>query len=238
MRSAFFLGLSCRGVTPAPEHRSLWLQQVEGDSPDRPPLEAHAKADIAILGGGYVGLWTALRIKEHDPACDVAVLEQDICGGGASGRNGGFVLSWWPKLSSLTKLFGAEEAIRICRGSETAITEIQAFCEANHIDADFRRGGWLWTATSQSQLGAWESVVQITEKMGVEVFRRLDPAEVSRRAGSPSHRAGVFRGHRRNCPARRPCARPSKSFSGTGRAHLRTQPRDELQPLLPNYDPH
>jgi hypothetical protein len=132
VRSAFFLGLSCRGVTPAPKHRSLWLQQVEGDSPDRPPLEGHAQADIAILGGGYVGRWTALRIKEHDPACDVAVLEQDICGGGASGRNGGFVLSWWPKLSSLTKLFGAEEAIRICRGSETAITEIQAFCEANH----------------------------------------------------------------------------------------------------------
>ena len=147
------LGLSCRGVTPAPKHRSLWLQQVEGDSPDRPPLEDHAEADIAILGGGYVGLWTALRIKEHDPACDVAVLEQDICGGGASGRNGGFVLSWWPKLSSLTKLFGPEEAIRICRSSEAAITEIKAFCEANHIDADFRRGGWLWTATSQSQLG-------------------------------------------------------------------------------------
>ena len=186
------LGLSCRGVTPAPKHRSLWLQQVEGDSPDRPPLEDHAEADIAILGGGYVGLWTALRIKEHDPACDVAVLEQDICGGGASGRNGGFVLSWWPKLSSLTKLFGPEEAIRICRSSEAAITEIKAFCEANHIDADFRRGGWLWTATSQSQLGAWESVVQITEKMGVEIFRRLDPAEVSRRAGSPAHRAGVF----------------------------------------------
>jgi len=179
-------------VTPAPKHRSLWLQQVEGDSPDRPPLEDHAEADIAILGGGYVGLWTALRIKEHDPACDVAVLEQDICGGGASGRNGGFVLSWWPKLSSLTKLFGPEEAIRICRSSEAAITEIKAFCEANHIDADFRRGGWLWTATSQSQLGAWESVVQITEKMGVEIFRRLDPAEVSRRAGSPAHRAGVF----------------------------------------------
>jgi putative aminophosphonate oxidoreductase len=173
-------------------HRSLWLQQIQNDAPDQPPLEGHAKSDIAILGGGYVGLWTALRIKERDPACDVTVLEQDICGGGASGRNGGFVLSWWPKLASLTKLFGPEEAIRICRSSERAIEEIEAFCTAHHIDADVRRGGWLWTATSAAQLGAWESVVQITEKMGVDVFRRLDPAEVARRAGSPAHRAGVF----------------------------------------------
>src|SRR4029434_6096930 len=144
-----------------PLHRSLWLQEVQGDAPDQPPLECKARANIAILGGGFVGLWTALRIKEHDPACNVAVLEQEICGGGASGRNGGFVLSWWPKLASLTKLFGPKEAIRVCRSSEQAITHIQEFCSRHNIDADFRHGGWLWTATSDSQLGAWESVVQI-----------------------------------------------------------------------------
>ena len=63
--------------------------------------EGAARADVAIAGGGFVGLWTAIRIKQRDPACDVVVLEQDICGGGASGRNGGMVLSWWPKLASL-----------------------------------------------------------------------------------------------------------------------------------------
>jgi glycine/D-amino acid oxidase-like deaminating enzyme len=86
------------------KHRSFWLEEVAGDAPDAPPLEGSSRAEVAIIGGGFVGLWTAIRLKEMEPACDVALLEQDICGAGASGRNGGFLLSWWPKLASLTKL--------------------------------------------------------------------------------------------------------------------------------------
>jgi glycine/D-amino acid oxidase-like deaminating enzyme len=179
----------------AQPHRSYWLQQVANDAPDAVPLRGSTKADIAILGGGYVGLWTAIRIKEQQPDCAVVVLEQDICGGGASGRNGGFVLSWWPKLASLTKLLGPEEAVRVCQSSEQAIYEIQSFCEANRIDADFRRGGWLWAATSKAQWNAWNGVVNQCERIGVPAFERLDPAEVSSRAGSKQHLAGVFQLH-------------------------------------------
>jgi glycine/D-amino acid oxidase-like deaminating enzyme len=64
--------------------------------------------DITMIGGGFVGLWTALPIKELAPAQEVVVLEQDICGAGASGGNGGFVLSWMSKLSSLENLFGIQ----------------------------------------------------------------------------------------------------------------------------------
>jgi putative aminophosphonate oxidoreductase len=175
-----------------PPHRSFWLQEVAGDAPEAPPLRGEIKADVAIVGGGFVGLWTAIRIKEHSPACEVVVLEKDICGGGASGRNGGFVLSWMSKLSSLAKLFGIQEALRIARCSERAIDEIGEFCQRNRSDADFRKGGWLWTATSAAQLNAWEGVVRLCEQNGVTAFERLHPEEVSRRAGSPAHRAGVF----------------------------------------------
>jgi glycine/D-amino acid oxidase-like deaminating enzyme len=120
------------------------------------------------------------------------VLEQDICGGGASGRNGGFVLSWWPKLSSLTRLFGLEEALRVARASEASIGEIGDFCRDHAIDADFRRGGWLWTATSEAQLGAWASVLRACERASVERFQRLAPADVAASSGSPVHRAGVY----------------------------------------------
>jgi glycine/D-amino acid oxidase-like deaminating enzyme len=139
-----------------------------------------------------VGLWTALGIKRLDPACDVVVVEQDVCGGGASGRNGGFTLSWWPKLPSLAAAFGLEEAVRVARGSEAAIDEIRTFCEEHAIDAHFRQAGWLWAATSPSQLGAWESVVALCEKLGVGPYQRLSPAEIGRRSGSAEHRAGVF----------------------------------------------
>jgi putative aminophosphonate oxidoreductase len=176
----------------APPHRSFWLQQVAGDAPDAPPLQGALRADVAIIGGGYVGLWTALRIKEHSPSTDVVVLEQDICGGGASGRNGGFVLSWMSKLSSLEKLFGIQEAIRVAQSSESAIDEISHFCNEHSIDADFRKGGWLWTATSSAQHAAWDGVVKHCERNSINAFQRLSPAEASRRAGSKAHREGVF----------------------------------------------
>ena len=176
---------------PTP-HRSLWLQQVAGDAPDAPSFAGTGKADVAMLGGGFVGLWTAIRIKEHAPDCDVVVLEQDICGGGASGRNGGFVLSWWPKLASLARLAGLDEAVRIARCSEAAIADIGCFCETHRIDADFRKGGWLWTATSSAQMGAWENVVRLCEKKGIAAFRALSPGEVADWSGSGTHRAGVF----------------------------------------------
>jgi glycine/D-amino acid oxidase-like deaminating enzyme len=147
---------------------------------------------VAILGGGYVGLWTALGVKRLEPARDVVVLEKDICGGGASGRNGGFVLSWWPKLSSLARLCGETDAVRVARGSEAAIDEIGEFCERRGIDAHFRKAGWLWTATSAAQMGAWDGVVALCERLGVGTFRRLPPEEIARRSGSAFHRAGVI----------------------------------------------
>jgi putative aminophosphonate oxidoreductase len=175
-------------------HRSFWLQQVlsESGAPDAAPLAGTNRADVAIVGGGYVGLWTAIDIKRLDPSCEVTIVERDICGGGASGRNGGFVLSWWPKLSSLVAACGEDDALRVALDSERAIEEIRTFCDAHAIDARFRRSGWLWTATSSAQLGAWEPVVALCERLGVDVFRRLSPEEVAGRAGSAVHRAGVL----------------------------------------------
>ncbi|HWT25677.1 MAG TPA: FAD-dependent oxidoreductase [Solirubrobacteraceae bacterium] len=172
-------------------HRSLWLREaLDGEAP-APPLTGDARADVAIAGGGFVGLWTAIRIKEHDPACDVVVLERDVCGGGASGRNGGMALSWWPKLSSLAGICGEQEAVRLCRRSEAAIGELEAFCAGHGIDAQFRRDGMLWTATSPAQEGAWEAVVRATERIGAGVFERVGRDEVVARTGSAVHRSGV-----------------------------------------------
>src|SRR5215218_3096393 len=117
--------------------RSLWLREALGDVPAAPPLAGGATADVVILGGGFVGLWTAIELKQRDPSCDVVLLEQDVCGGGASGRNGGMVLSWWPKLSSLVKVCGEEEALRLGRASEDAVRELDAFCKENDIQANF-----------------------------------------------------------------------------------------------------
>jgi glycine/D-amino acid oxidase-like deaminating enzyme len=174
--------------------RSLWLQEAlhaEDGVESRELLEAR-RADVCIVGGGYTGLWTALRIKELEPDADVVVIEQDICGGGPSGRNGGFALTWWSKIQTLIKRAGEEEAIRLARASEDAVREIRAFCEREGIDAHFHQGGWLWTATSPVQVGAWESSVETAAAHGAHPYELLSAEEVQERTGSPIHLGAAY----------------------------------------------
>jgi putative aminophosphonate oxidoreductase len=173
--------------------RSLWLQEalrLEGG--DAPELVGEAEADVCIVGGGYTGLWTALRAKELRPDASVVLLDADICGGGPSGRNGGFALSWWPKIETLRKRVGSEEAFRLVKASEAAVAEIGDFCQREGVDAHFHRGGWLWTATSPAQVGSWEGAVEIAEEYGERPFELLTAEEVRARTGSPVHLGAAF----------------------------------------------
>ncbi|MBW3592063.1 MAG: FAD-binding oxidoreductase [Actinobacteria bacterium] len=176
-------------------HRSLWLREALAGEPLLPSFAGDGSADVAIVGGGYVGLWTAIRIKDAEPGCDVAVVERDICGGGASGRNGGFVLPWWPKLETLVGLCGEQEGLRLARATESAVDELGEFCREHGIDAHYVRGGHLWTATTRAQLGAWAEVDAYCRARGVEAFVPLEPEEVAGRTGSPVHLAGVLEPH-------------------------------------------
>ena len=180
-------------VAIAPESKSLWLDEAlaEGEAP-APPLEGHARADVCIVGGGYTGLWTALRVKDLEPSAEVVLLEADVCGAGASGRNGGFVLTWWSKFGTLRKLYGADEALRVARAAAAALPALGEFCAANGIDAHFRPDGWLWAATSPAQRGAWSPVIAELEDLGERPFVELDGAETARRAGSDRYLAGVL----------------------------------------------
>ena len=179
-------------VHPMPWPRSLWLDEALGtDTSEAAPLTGQARADVCIVGGGYTGLWTAIQLKQHDAALSVALVEADVCGGGASGRNGGFVLSWWAKFSTLAKVFGAE-ALALARASERAVFEIGDFCRRHGIDAHYRRDGWLWTATSPAQLNAWAPTLEDLARHGAAPFQAMSPDAVARRAGSPMHLGGVF----------------------------------------------
>ncbi len=173
-------------------HRSLWLEQAYTGSTDQPVLTGGDHADVAIVGGGYLGLWTAILLKEREPDLDVVIIERDICGGGASGRNGGFVLSWWPKLATLVHLAGEREAIELARASEQAITDVEEACDRYGIDAQFRRGGFLWTATTDVQRGSWLPAMELCDRLGVAPFETLAPEEIARRTGSPVHLEGVL----------------------------------------------
>ena len=136
--------------------RSLWLQEALAREPEAEsvePLSGGHRTDVCIVGGGYTGLWTALQIKWLDPSVEVMLLEADICGGGASGRNGGFATSWWQKLGSLIEKYGEDEGMRLARESAAAVAAIGRVCSDYGIDADFRPGGVLNTATATAHIG-------------------------------------------------------------------------------------
>ena len=172
--------------------RSHWFTEARLADGARRALEGRHVADVAIIGGGFVGLWTALSIKEINPAAKVVVLEQDVCGGGASGRNGGFAMSWWPKISTLLKLGGHNEAVWLASAAEDAVEALGKFCEAHDVDAHYRRSGWLWTATNEAQRDAWAATMDACARVGRRPFEALPADEIARRSGSPKHIAGVI----------------------------------------------
>ena len=101
--------------------------QREGNPQPR-PLDQHVDTDVCIVGGGYTGLWTAIELKRRHPELQVVLIDKELCGYGASGSNGGCLLTLSTKLPTMCRFFGESEALRLVKASEQAVTDIQAFC--------------------------------------------------------------------------------------------------------------
>ncbi len=169
-----------------------WLQEAEPDA-ELPPLEGELDADLVVVGGGYTGMWTAWFVSELDPEARVVLLEAERCGGGPSGRNGGFVNAMWFSLPALRQRFGDAAALRLTRAAEDAVRELGRWCEEQRVDAWYRSGGYLQVSTALAHDDSWREVVDACTELGVAgVCRPLPEAEVRTRCDSPVFRAGVF----------------------------------------------
>ena len=187
------------GVRPG-ERRSFWLREVLADEPPAlaadvaaPPFAGRARADVAILGGGYTGLWTALRIHELEPAARVVVIEQDLCGSGPSGRNGGFVTGWWDELPGLIGAFGEAEALRTVRALDAAIAGLGPWAADHGVDAGLVEAGFLQVSAAPAQDDAWLEATEACARVGDgDRWRALSRDEVQACARSPVFRGGAF----------------------------------------------
>lgn len=172
--------------------RSFWIKQLPDDKLLREPaLNEHTTAEVAIVGGGLTGLWTAWRILERAPTTEIVVLEADFCGAGASGRNGGQVHSWFNQLPSLCALLGCEAGMQLARASRAAIDELEDLQEDGTLEMNLERQGWFWVATTKSQLGAWDRAVQIAREQGEQPFVEVGQKELHDATGTVSVLDGI-----------------------------------------------
>jgi glycine/D-amino acid oxidase-like deaminating enzyme len=185
-----------RRLRPGRGERSPWLREAlndEGNPPPAAPLSGVTDADVTIIGGGYTGLWTAHQLVTRDPTLRIVLLEADICGGGPSGRNGGFVNSWWDEAAGLVELFGEGPARACLEASASSVREIGDWCDRHGVDAHYRRHGMLLVSTTPPHDGRWDADVAAAAALGdPEAYRSLDAGEVTRRCRSPRFRGGAL----------------------------------------------
>jgi glycine/D-amino acid oxidase-like deaminating enzyme len=188
------LNLTGAALTPGAQ-RSWWLREALAADPGRPcpPLAGDVNADVVVVGGGFTGLWTAYFLTERNPNLGIVVLEQDICGGGPSGRNGGFASAWWDELDGLVALFGQERALRACRAITASIRGIGEFCAQYGIDAWYRSGGYVYAITAAAHERLCEEMIALARELGVgDELVSLTAEEVRARCASPAFRGGAY----------------------------------------------
>ncbi len=136
---------------------SLWWDQVGSDEPGelvvRPPLDGDTTADVVVVGAGLTGLWTAYYLLEADPSLDVLVVEQEVAGFGASGRNGGWCSALFPQSpEALARRHGPDAALALRAAMRDTVVEVGGVARAEGIECGFAYGGTVTLARNGAQL--------------------------------------------------------------------------------------
>jgi glycine/D-amino acid oxidase-like deaminating enzyme len=147
---------------------SFWYADI-GQPFRRAPLDGDRSADVAIIGAGYTGLWTAYYLKEANPALDIIVIEKEFAGFGASGRNGGWLTGGFAWNHARYLQTSSEAAVRaMVAAMNGTVDEVIRVTEAEGIDADIRRTDELMVATKPAQLGRMRAEVEHRRHWGEE----------------------------------------------------------------------
>ena len=147
---------------------SHWFAQLAPLPAARPPLSGPREADVCIVGAGFTGLWTAYELRRADPSLEVVVLEAEIAGFGASGRNGGWVVG---ELAGSRERWaqrrGREGTMALLRAIADTVAEIGNAVEREDIACDFIVGGALHVAQTPIELQRLRTAVEIDRAWGI-----------------------------------------------------------------------
>jgi glycine/D-amino acid oxidase-like deaminating enzyme len=216
---------------------SLWFDQLPGDDDlpaARPGLTGDAEVDVCIVGAGLTGLWTAYYLLREQPWLRVLVLEAQIAGFGASGRNGGWCSALFPlSIRALARRYGREQALAMRRVMNATVDEVGAAVGAERIDCDWVKGGTVNLARTDVQLNRVRAEVEIDlDADRVDELTLLDADEARQRVGAHGVLGASFTPHcARVQPAKlvRGLARAVERLGGTIHEHT---PALELRPRI------
>jgi len=184
-------------VPPSQDPRLFsWWQQDLRRQPVDPaclPLSGSKAVDVAIVGGGYTGMWTALALKQREPKLSVAVLDAGRCGDGASSRNAGNVHGYWGAVATLRGLLGDDGALEVARLGTRAQSGIRDFAQSRDEDVWWREEGYLRVATNIKQEASIASLLKTAAEFGLrDVVRPLSRDELAFYCNSPAFRGGLL----------------------------------------------
>jgi glycine/D-amino acid oxidase-like deaminating enzyme len=173
------------------EQSCFWLATRKRE-PD-PPLEGHRETEIAIVGAGFTGLWTANFLKALDPRTEIVVLEQSTAAYGASGRNAGMLGETIDHTHELAVAhFGHAEARNLARLGKENVEKMLDFLTEHEIECDVERSGHLHVALSPGQFEELRSAAACAHELGMSHYRLLDGPEVRGEIHSARYQGGLL----------------------------------------------
>ncbi len=177
---------------------SFWMSTVDDDLTPRPPVSGDLDLDVAIVGGGYTGLWAAYYLAGADPGLRVAVLESEICGFGASGRNGGWCSALFPKsFNALARMYGHDPTMALYRAMQSTVDEVGRAARDEGIDCHYHKGGTVVLARTEAQLARAREEVELAREFGfgAEDLDLLGADEARARCGATEVLGGTYTPH-------------------------------------------
>ncbi len=147
--------------------KSFWLATY-GEYIPNPALQGDLKVDIAIIGAGFTGLSTAYNLCKEDPGLSVAVLEAEVVGFGASGRNGGFSMTLFGLEPAVTKLlFSHEKTVEAHRYMERSVDYVDELIKEHDLQSDYWFPGFLRAATTPGYVKRIQHDLELLTSMGI-----------------------------------------------------------------------
>jgi glycine/D-amino acid oxidase-like deaminating enzyme len=170
--------------------KSFWLATY-GDYVPNPPLQGELKVDIAIIGGGFTGLSTAYNLRKDDQGLSVSVLEGEVVGFGASGRNGGFSMTLFGLEPAVTKaFFGHQRTVEAHRYMEQAVDYVDQLVKQNQLQSDYWFPGFLRAATTPGYARRIQHDLEILTSMGITGISWIEADQIRREVNSPRFLGG------------------------------------------------